>query len=190
MTNRAEGQRVRCRRTQVSFASELRFRLHVRLDATGRLISRSPHRIRHLGTGTVPPADASLIRQGVYAALRNHSELGLYAVSAAMNILICRDEVCRITLYLARGPRLKMRTSEQRDRAQWTLAASVPQAGIDYGACVGDHVIRLWRRSRDVGSGGEEYLSPEEIEAGSSVAVPLEPLHARDVALDGAGAVL
>ena len=27
-----------------------------------------------------------------------------------------------------------MRTSEPRDRAPWTLAASVPQAGIDYGA--------------------------------------------------------
>jgi hypothetical protein len=46
----------------------------------------------------------------------------------------CRDEVCRITLYLVRGSGLKTRTSEQRDKAPWTLAASVPQAGIDYGA--------------------------------------------------------
>ena len=37
-------------------------------------------------------------------------------------------------MYLACGPRLKMRTSQQRDRAPWTLAASVHQAGIDYGA--------------------------------------------------------
>jgi hypothetical protein len=29
---------------------------------------------------------------------------------------------------------VKMRTSEPRDRAPWTLAASVPQAGIDYDA--------------------------------------------------------
>ena|SRR6266568_1203130 len=52
----------------------------------------------------------------------------------ARNARSCRDEVCRITVYLAGGPRLKMRTSEPRDRALWTLAASVPQAGINYGA--------------------------------------------------------
>ena len=51
-----------------------------------------------------------------------------------VNVRICRDEVCRITVYLAGGPRLKMRTSEPRDRAPWTLAASVPQDDIDYGA--------------------------------------------------------
>ena len=50
------------------------------------------------------------------------------------NVRICRDEVCRITVYLPGGPRLKMRTSEPRDRAQWTLAVLVPQTDIDYGA--------------------------------------------------------
>jgi hypothetical protein len=46
-----------------------------------------------------------------------------------------RDEVRRITLYLAHGSGLKIRTSKQRDiRALWTLAASAPPAGIDYGA--------------------------------------------------------
>jgi hypothetical protein len=43
-----------------------------------------------------------------------------------ITLYLARGEVCRITLYLARGPRLKMRTSEQRDRAPWTLAAPVP----------------------------------------------------------------
>ena len=57
-----------------------------------------------------------------------------YPSHVLANVLFCRDEVCRITAHLAGGPRLKMRTSEPRDRAPWTLAASVPQAGIDYGA--------------------------------------------------------
>ncbi len=35
-------------------------------------------------------------------------------------------------MYQAGGPRLRMRTSEPRDRAWWTLAASVPEADIDY----------------------------------------------------------
>src|SRR5713101_8364900 len=58
----------------------------------------------------------------------------LHTAALGANVRICRDEVRRITVYLAGGPRLKMRTSEPRDRAPWTLAASVPQAGIDYGA--------------------------------------------------------
>jgi hypothetical protein len=49
--------------------------------------------------------------------------------TVAWHIFFCRDEVCRITVYVAGGRRLKMRTSEPRDRALWTLAASVPQAG-------------------------------------------------------------
>lgn len=39
-------------------------------------------------------------------------------------------------------------------------------------------------------SGGDEYLGFEEVEVRSPVAVPLEPLHPRDVALNRAGAVL
>src|SRR6266851_2279485 len=58
----------------------------------------------------------------------------LYIAVMRTVVRFCRDEVCRITVYLAGGPRLKIRTSEPRDRGPWTLAASVPQAGIDYGA--------------------------------------------------------
>jgi hypothetical protein len=38
--------------------------------------------------------------------------------------------------------------------------------------------------------GGGKYLGSEEIEVRPPVAVPLNPLDARDVALDGTGAVL
>src|SRR5260370_14913889 len=58
----------------------------------------------------------------------------LFIVTLGVNVRFCRDEVCRITVYQAGGPCLRMRTSEPRDRAWWTLAASVPQADIDYGA--------------------------------------------------------
>jgi hypothetical protein len=49
------------------------------------------------------------------------------------NVLSCRDEVCRITVSGMRA-RLRMRTSEPRDRASLTLTASVHQTDIDYGA--------------------------------------------------------
>jgi hypothetical protein len=55
-----------------------------------------------------------------------------------------------ITLYEAGGPRLRMRTSEPRDRAWWTLAASVPEADIDYStwsSCRGNpHAYRCYGR--------------------------------------------
>ena len=57
----------------------------------------------------------------------------LCITALGVNVRFCRDEVCRITVYQAGWPRLRLRTSEPRDRAWWTLAASVPQADIDYG---------------------------------------------------------
>ena len=56
----------------------------------------------------------------------------LYIVTFGLNVRICRDEVCRITVSGMRA-RLRMRTSEPRDRASLTLTASVHQADIDYG---------------------------------------------------------
>jgi hypothetical protein len=54
----------------------------------------------------------------------------LYIATFGANVRFCRDEVCRITVCLACGSR----SSEPRDRARWTLAPSVHQAGIDHGA--------------------------------------------------------
>jgi hypothetical protein len=72
-----------------------------------------------------------------------------------------RDEVRRITVYLAGGPRLKMRTCEPQDRAPWTLAASVPQAGIDYDAW--SVIVATRTRSRYARFAGETRLDTEII---------------------------
>ena len=53
-------------------------------------------------------------------------------LAVARIVLICRDEVYRITVCMVGVPRLRMRTSEPRDRTSCTLAASVHQADIDY----------------------------------------------------------
>jgi hypothetical protein len=50
------------------------------------------------------------------------------------NVRSCRDEVRRVALCRAGRAASMMRTSEPRDRPQWTPAASVHRADIDYSA--------------------------------------------------------
>jgi hypothetical protein len=65
----------------------------------------------------------------------------------------CRDEVCRITVCLVGGTAMRTGTSEPRDRASWTLAASVHQADIDHGTWSSRRATRtrtrLWTAPRN-----------------------------------------
>jgi hypothetical protein len=54
-----------------------------------------------------------------------------------------------------------MRTCEPQDRAPWTLAASVPQAGIDYDAW--SVIVATRTRSRYARFAGETRLDTEII---------------------------
>ena len=67
------------------------------------------------------------------AADRTVSRAAYLCIAAfGVNVLNCRDEVYRITVCMVGVPRLRMRTSEPRDRPSCTLATSVHQADIDY----------------------------------------------------------
>ena len=73
-------------------------------------------------------------------------------------------------MYLAGGPRLKMRTYEPQDRAPRTLAASVPQTSIDYDAW--SVIVATRTRTRRYGGNPIEAASPETAPVVDILGVP------------------
>lgn len=93
-----------------------------------------PSAIRHICSAVLTQArnsSRSVMPQHALdlgAWTRASAELGSTSFPKAVD-----TEVCRITVCGMRA-RLRMRTSEPRDRASWTHTASVHQADIDFGA--------------------------------------------------------